>query len=289
MSTAVPPLCVGAHVSTAGGLATAAERALAIGAQCVQIFVGAPQQWAEPRYGDDEVQALRAALAEHRIGPLFIHAPYLVNLAALRDDLWARSVQTMVRQLAWANRLDAVGVIVHLGSPGPGDAERAAGPARVAEALRRVLDAHSGSARLILENDAGSGNRLGRQVAELGELLAAARGDPRLGICLDTAHAFEAGYAVTTPDGLAALVGELEQVGAKRLLVVHANDSQTPQGSRRDRHANIGDGEIGAAGLRLLASDPLLRTQPWVLEVPGIKGDGPDAENVARLRALATC
>lgn len=287
MSAGPPALCVGAHVSTAGGLPTAAERARAIGAQCLQIFVGAPQQWAEARHRDDEVAAFRAALTAHGLDPLFIHAPYLVNLAALRDELWQRSVQTMVRQLAWADRLSALGVIVHLGSPGPEASDRAAGLARVGEALRRILGEQRGAARLILENDAGSGNRLGSSLGELGDLLAAAGYDPRLGICLDTAHAFAAGYAVTTPVGLAALVRELEEIGAERLLLVHANDSLTPRGSRRDRHANIGDGLIGTDGFRLLAQDRLLRTRPWVLEVPGVKGHGPDAENVARLRALA--
>jgi deoxyribonuclease-4 len=286
MAGTLPSLCVGAHVSTAGGLPTAVERAVAIGAQSLQIFVGAPQQWAEARYSDADVATFREGLAAKGLGPLFIHAPYLVNLAALRDDLWLRSWQTIVRQLAWADRLGAVGVIVHLGSPGPDASDQAVGLARTAEAVRRILDEHRGTARLILENDAGSGSRLGARLADLGALLAAAD-DERLGICLDTAHAFAAGYALTTTEGLAALVREIKDVGADRLLVVHANDSQAPYGSGRDRHANIGDGTIGTAGFRLLAQQPLLRARPWVLEVPGLDKRGPDAENVARLRRLA--
>lgn len=286
MNDTLPKLCVGAHVSTAGGLATAVERAVALGAQCLQIFVGAPQQWADARYGDAEVTAFRDGLAAHGLGPLFIHAPYLVNLAALRDDLWTRSWQTMVRQLGWADRLGAVGVIVHLGSPGPGVGDRSVGLERISEALRRILAEHCGSARLILENDAGAGNRLGARLADLGELLVTAN-DERLGVCLDTAHAFAAGHAITTGQGLAALVREVEALGADRLLVVHANDSLAPYASGRDRHANIGDGAIGAAGFRLLTHEPLLRARPWLLEVPGLDNRGPDAENVARLRRLA--
>ena len=273
---------VGAHVSTAGGLARAVQRALDIGAKCLQIFVGSPQVWTQPHLPDDEVDAFRTALAEHDLRPLFVHAPYLVNLASLRPQVRAASRRSLSSQLAWASHLGAVGVVVHVGSGGTDAFDLAV------QGLRAVLQGHEDRAALILENDAGSGQRIGRSFAELGRLVDVLGRDERLLVCLDTAHSLAAGYEVRTPEGLEATLAELDSaVGLDRLALVHVNDSKADLGRNVDRHENLGQGKIGLSAFARILAHPALRPRPFILEVPGYDGEGPDRANVELLRRLA--
>jgi len=290
---------IGAHVSAAGGPERAVRRASEIGAECLQIFVGSPQTWAQPRLALEDVTAFRAALVEADLHPLFVHAPYLANLASARPEVRSASRRALGHQLAWADRLGAVGVVVHVGSGGA--SARSAPPAGAqgadicedafdlaAAGLEAVLRGHAGRAALILENDAGSGRRIGRSFAELGQLIRALGGDERLLVCLDTAHALAAGYEIRTPGGLDEALTELDShVGLRRLALVHANDSKVDLGANVDRHENVGRGKIGLVAFARILAHPALRELPFVLEVPGYDGEGPDRANVDVLRWLA--
>lgn len=273
---------IGAHVSAAGGPAEAARRAAELGLECLQLFVGSPQTWKSASLGDGEVAAGVAAFAANGLQPIFIHASYLINLASLRKEVRGMSRRLLGEQLRWADRLGALGVVVHVGSGGDDAFEQ------VVNDLRAVLGEHAGEAALILENDAGSGRRIGSRLAELGELIAALDGDPRLRVCVDTAHALASGYELRTPEGLDAAVDELgASVGLKRVALLHVNDSKTDLGSHVDRHENLGRGKIGVSAFARILTHPALRDLPFVLEVPGYAGEGPDAPNVAALRILA--
>jgi deoxyribonuclease-4 len=274
---------IGAHVSCSGGLVSAAERATAMGAECLQIFVGAPQNWASPRISEEEVDHFRAALAERRLEPLFVHAPYLVNLASLRPDVRSASRRALVEQLDWAGRLGALGAVIHVGSGGDDAMEQAIG------GLREVLARHAGPAWLILENDAGSGRRIGRTFGEIGELIRSIEGDERVRVCVDTAHSLAAGYELRTTDGLDAAVAEIErELGLSRLALLHVNDSKVDLGRNVDRHENLGHGKLGLEAFARILTHPGFAHLPFVLEVPGYDGEGPDAPNVEALRVLAT-
>lgn len=272
---------IGAHVSCSGGLTSAVERALEIGAECLQLFVGAPQNWASPKIPDEEVAAFRAALDAADLSPLFVHAPYLINLASLRPEVRGASRRALVEQLDWAGRIGALGVVVHVGSGGEDAMEKAV------SGLREVLSRHAGDAWLILENDAGSGHRIGRSFAEIGALMRETGSDERVRVCLDTAHSLAAGYEIRTPEGLAATVDEVErETGLARLALVHANDSKVDLGRNVDRHDNIGRGTLGLEAFARILASPRLRDLPFVLEVPGYDGEGPDAANVEALKQL---
>lgn len=273
---------IGAHVSVAGGLTNGIDRATAIGAECIQIFVGAPQRWSTAKYTDDEASEFKQAVIENDLNPVFVHGPYLVNLASKRGDVRAISRRVMVSQLEWAEKLGAVGVIVHVGSGGDNALD-------LAEAgLRDVLAKYSGPAKFLLENDAGAGQRIGKRFSEIGRLIKAADNDERLGVCFDTCHALVSGYEIRERDSLDTAMREFDaEIGLDRLVVVHANDSKGDLGSNRDRHENIGEGEIGEDSFEMILSHNDLRGLPFVLEVPGYDKDGPDARNVSDLIRLA--
>lgn len=269
----------GAHVKVSKGLPSCIDRAQDLGAECLQIFVGAPQQWKDASYPDDQVAALRAAIEGQQVGPVFIHAPYLINLASPKPQLRGMSRQALERQLAWSDRIGAVGIVVHVGS-GDEDALEVA-----SESLNKLLAAHSGTSAIILENDAGAGRRIGRTFDQIGELIRRADGDSRLKMCLDTAHTLASGYEIRTADGLEAVLDEIDrEVGLDRVALVHANDSKVDINTHKDRHENIGEGFIGLEAFGRIIRHPGLADKPFVLEVPGMLGEGPDLENLARLR-----
>lgn len=288
---------IGAHVSTAGGLASCLGRATALGAEAVQIFASNPRQWAAPPLPVAAVCSFGHALGTLEL-PLFVHSIYLVNLASPDDTLRSQSAAALAHALAFAALAGAAGVVTHVGSHRAtgfeaGATRVAATVGRAAEDARRALarEFHTPSLslpRLLLETSAGGGETLGQSPAELGwlvERLAAV--DLAVGVCLDTAHLFAAGYPVHTAPGVEALLQELDtRVGLGRIGLVHLNDSRSVLGSRADRHENIGEGRIGREGLAHWARHPLLRAVPFVLEVPGFKGKGPDRRNLWRARRL---
>ena len=283
---------LGAHLPLGPGMVRAAERARAIGADSLQLFADNPTAWRRRAELPDELPAFRAKVAELGLGPLAIHAAYLVNLAGPDDELFERSLGVLERELAVAEAYGARFVNVHIGSHRGAGVD--AGVARVAEGVARVLAATPpgpDSAMLVLENSAGSGDGLGTTVDELARILDAigARGatTERVGLCLDTAHLWGAGVAIGTPEDVDALVDTLTtRIGLERIAMVHLNDSRSAFGSRADRHQHLAAGEIGVGGLARILTHPRLAHVAYFLETPGMD-EGYDAVNMTRARDIA--
>lgn len=276
---------IGAHVSIRGGLLTAFDRARGIGAEAVQVHPTAPQTWRPLELGDDLAREFRGRLRESGLQGFFLHAVYLINLGTDRPEQLARSEGSLRHYLDLCERLGVSGVIFHPGSH-LGRGFETVLP-QVGAAMRRALAAVPGQSRLLIENSAGAGANIGSSPSQIRQMLEAVD-SPRVGLCLDTAHAFTSGWEFTSDEGLARAVAELRaEIGVERLWAVHANDSKAPFGSNRDRHENIGDGEIGAEAFARMLREPALTGAPWILEVPGLERQGPDRENVERLRRLA--
>ena len=275
---------VGAHVSAAGRLAGAVKRAVEIEAEAIQVFESAPQTWRPGSHAEDEFEEFNAAADEASVRPVFIHAIYLINLASADETLLHRSVGSLKLALRAAWRMHAGGVIFHVGShKGVGfDAVRE----QIVRAMADALAASPDDARLIIENAAGQGGAIGSRLAEVGALVRDLASS-RVGVCLDTCHAFAAGYNIAERDGLDAMAEEFDrEIGRDKLWAVHANDSKGELGNGKDRHENIGEGFIGMEGFLTVMSHPLFRDVPFLLEVPGFSGEGPDLENVRRLKEL---
>jgi deoxyribonuclease-4 len=279
---------IGAHVSTAGGLTTAFERALNIGAECMQIFESAPQQWGTSRIDAAQAQAFRDGMAESGIGPVFIHGKYLMNLASADAKIFKTSASTLRSTLVIAGRIGARGVIFHTGSHKGLGLEAVF--EQVCEAAVSILAETPDDVWMIFENSAGQGGTIGSQFADLGQILKRID-NPRAKVCVDTCHAFAAGYDLSTAAGVAAAMDELErEIGAENVAAVHCNDSKTPLGAGRDLHENIGEGHIGRAGFEALVAHRAFAGVPFLLEVPGFKLDGaakgPDKQNVDLMKEI---
>ncbi len=277
---------LGAHVDSSGGLHLAFERAAAMGAAAIQVHPTPPNYWGSPKLDPDRIARFREAAAAAGRPPFYFHAVYLTNLAAADATLRQRSESTLVGYLRAADELSINGVIFHTGSHKGAGFETML-PV-ITEHLQSTLErADPKAAHLLIENNAGTGGSIGARFEEIRAILDAVP-DPRLRACFDTCHAFASGYDERTPEAAAATIDEWGRVvGMAALEAVHCNDSQAALGSNRDRHANIGHGEIGEAGFRALLHDPRLQATPFILEVPGFSGQGPDAENLEILRRLA--
>ncbi|HXM58788.1 MAG TPA: deoxyribonuclease IV [Candidatus Dormibacteraeota bacterium] len=278
---------LGAHVDSSGGLHLAFERAAAMGADAIQVHPTPPHYWGSPKLDDERIERFREAAAAAGRPPFYFHAVYLINLAGDDRTLRQRSESTLAGYLAAADKLGISGVIFHTGSHKGVGFEQCL--PQITDHLKRVMErADPSTARLLIENNAGMGGCVGARFEELRAMMDAV-GDPRIGVCYDTCHAFASGYDERTVEAAEATLDEWERViGLEKLEVVHCNDSQTGLGSNRDRHANIGQGEIGEDGFRALLHDPRLREIPFILEVPGFDGKGPDAANLEILRRLAS-
>jgi deoxyribonuclease IV len=276
---------IGAHVSVEGGISTAFERALAIGAEAIQIHATPPQTWRRLHPDEETVATFRGRMAATGLDAFFFHAVYLINLATANEALLAQSRGSLRHSLETANLLGVRGVIFHPGSH-KGQGFEAVLP-QMAETMRWALAESGGDSLLIIENSAGSGANIGSSFTQIRQMMEAVD-DPRLRFCLDTAHAFTAGHDLRDAEGLARMVEELgREIGFQRLAAIHANDSKAPFGSNLDRHQNIGDGEIGSNAFARILADPHLTLAPMILEVPGLEHHGPDRANVERMRALA--
>lgn len=275
---------IGAHISSAGGPANVFERVRDIEAEAIQLFISAPQQWRPPSVSDEQVAAFRAAQEATGL-PCFFHGVYLVNLASDDSALLGRSVGSLKQYLKWGDAMGMVGTIFHVGSHKGAGFDAVLG--QVCTKIAEVLEYPAGEQLLIIENNAGQGGGVGTTFAEIGAIIRGAGGHPRLRVCLDTCHAYAMGYDLATPEGCELAMAEFErEIGFDRLVVVHANDSKSPLGGVRDRHDNIGDGHIGYDGFRTIMRHPAFRDVPFLLEVPGTEGNGPDLENVNRLKAI---
>ncbi|HEX4216009.1 MAG TPA: deoxyribonuclease IV [Candidatus Dormibacteraeota bacterium] len=287
MAQTVPVMPIlGAHVESRGGLHLALDRAAAMGAEAIQVHPTPPHYWGSPKLEPERITVFEEAYARAGRPPYYFHAVYLINLAGTDSTLRQRSESTLAGYLRTADQLGITGVVFHTGSHKGVGFEQSL-PTIVGH-LERVMErADPRRARLLIENNAGSGDCVGARFEEIRAMLDAVP-DPRIGVCFDTCHAFASGYDLRRPEDVAATLAEWDRVvGLDRLELVHCNDSQTGLGSNRDRHANIGLGEIGEVGFGTLLHDSRLASIPFVLEVPGLEGKGPDAANLEVLRRLA--
>jgi deoxyribonuclease IV len=274
----------GAHMSSSGGIDTAIDRIEAIGGDCVQVFTQSPRMWRPTNHKPEAIERFHARRAEAGIGGVVCHALYLCNLAAPDEAIYEKSVQTMRNTVDAACAIGADGVIFHVGSHLGAGFE--AGLDRTCAALAQVLERCDGDTWLLMENSAGAGGTIGRSLEELQTLLDRLDRHPRLGICLDSCHLYVSGYDVTDRHGVDALVQELDdRMGIDRLRALHVNDSAAELGSNRDRHANIGEGLMGE-GLGAFVAHPAFQHLSAYLEVPGENKQGPNANELQKLRDL---
>jgi len=271
----------GAHCS--GGIKKALDKGAEMGAETVQLFVQSPRTWRFPNHDPADLASFRTKREKEGV-PAFVHALYLVNLAAPDDGVYSRSVETMRSTVDTACAIDADGVVFHVGSHLGAGFD--VGLERVVPAIAQVLDRCNDRTWLLMENSAGAGGTIGRSLDELVVIFDALDRHERLGVCLDSCHLFVSGIDVTDRPALDRLIDEVDaRIGLDRLRLLHANDSKAPLGSNRDRHDNIGDGLMGE-GLGVFLSHPKLQGLPVVLEVPGPDGHGPNAEEIRKLREL---
>jgi deoxyribonuclease-4 len=277
-------MLIGAHVSPAGGLDKAIARGTERDCQAIQIFNQSPRMWRPTAYDEDDFAAFRAAMADSPVQAVLIHAVYLLNCASEDAEIRDKTRASLIQSLRVGHGIGAVGVVLHPGSAKQGDVKQAI--KRAGRVIKEALSETEGCP-LHLEDTAGAGGTLGRSFEELSELLSAAGGGRRLGICLDSCHLLASGYDIRTTPGLTETIDRFDEVvGLTRLGSLHLNDSQTPLGSNRDRHANVGTGELGERGCAAFLSEPRFEKLPLVIETQGPERQGPTREEVDLCFAL---
>jgi deoxyribonuclease-4 len=277
-------MLIGAHVSTAGGLDKAIERGSDLGCESIQIFNQSPRMWRPTSYGPDDFAAFKEAMDDSPIEAVVIHAVYLINCASKESELRNKSLASLTHALRIGDGIGAAGVVLH---PGAQKGEPL-GPSmkRAAKVIAAALE-DSDRCPLLLEQTAGHKGLLGRDFDQTAELIELAGSGRRLGLCLDSCHLFVQGYDVTDAEHLSGVVDEAdEKVGLDRLRCLHVNDAAAPLGSCRDRHANIGKGEMGKQGLTAFLSEPRFEGLPATLETPGPNRKGPDKKEVQAAKRL---
>jgi deoxyribonuclease IV len=275
---------IGAHLSSSGGIHTAVDRAEAIGAESLQVFTQSPRAWRPTNHDPANFEKFRERRAEVGLHGVLCHALYLCNLAAPDDAVYEKSVAAMRNTMQVACAIGADAVVFHVGSHLGSGFEH--GLERVLPAMEQVLELSTDETWLLMENSAGTGGTIGRSIDELAAIYERLDRHPRLGICLDSCHLYASGVDVTDATRLDALLDEFESsIGLDRLRALHANDSDAPLGSNRDRHANIGDGLLGEE-LGVFLGHPRLQGLPAVLETAGPDKRGPDANEVRKAKEI---
>jgi deoxyribonuclease-4 len=275
-------MLIGAHCS--GGVKGSLDKAAEMGADAVQLFTQSPRAWRTPEPDPETYQRFCARRDELGMGAVLCHAIYLINLAAPNDEVYEKSVATMRATMQIACAIEADGVVFHVGSHLGSGFDHGLG--RALPAMEQILELCSDGTWLLMENCAGTGGTIGRSIEELATLYERLDRHPRLGLCLDSCHLFASGYDVTTSEGMASVIAEVEDaIGLDRLRALHVNDSKTALGSNRDRHDNIGDGLMGE-GLGAFLAHPRLQKLPAILEVPGADNRGPNADELRKTREL---
>ena len=274
-------MLIGAHVSPAGGPAKAVERGLETGCRSIQIFNQNPRAWKPSVYSDEQVAAFHEAREGSEIDALLIHAVYLLNCASEDPEIREKSLASLIGSLRAGAALGAHAVVLH-----PGSALKNGGPAEraVERAAATIVEAlaESESCPLHLENTAGAGGTLGRTFDELTRLLELAGGDDRLGVCLDSCHLHASGYDTSSAGAIDAWLADFDaRIGLDRLGSLHVNDSRVALGGNADRHACLGEGELGRAGCAAFLSEPRFEGLPCVLEGPGLGGKEVLPEDIA--------
>ncbi len=278
----------GAHLSVAGGLENAITAAVAVGCDCLQVFVKNQRQWRAGLLSEDQISRFRAARSANDVAPIVAHASYLLNLASPAKSTREMSINAMVDELTRCEALGVESLVFHPGAHLTGTVEE--GIAHIAASLDEVHRRCAGFRTMILlETTAGQGSAIGWHFEQLAAILDRVREIGRLGVCLDTCHLFAAGYDFRTAEGFAAMIDEMDRTfGLGRVRCIHTNDSKKELGSRVDRHEHIGKGKIGKAGFAHFVNDPRFVDVPFILETPkGTDGRGTDFDKV-NLRRLCS-
>lgn len=280
-------MLLGAHMSTSGGVWQALQRGARIGCEAVQIFVKNNMQWFGKPYAPNDLALYANELASGTVRAVFGHTGYLINLGAPPCENRDKSIKSLIQEIQLATQLGVPFLVMHPGAHLGGGEENCL--RQIVTGLNEVFRATKESpVRVALENTAGQGTCLGHRLAHLGAVFDAVDQPRRLGVCLDTAHLFAAGYDIRTPKGWNAAIKEIDDaVGLKQVLALHLNDSKTELGSRVDRHEHIGRGKIGREAFRHIVRDPRFKNRPGCLETPKSKDLHEDVENLATLRELA--
>jgi len=274
----------GFHISIAGGFSKIVERALARGCETIQFFSRNPRGWKYSPLNKKEVKALRFSLQSTNLFPVFLHMPYLPNIASFKSKFYKRSIQSIATDLQRAEQLGAQYLIIHIGHRMESSEDEAI--EAVSRGINQAFERVKNSVILLMENTAGQGTEIGYSFDQIKKIIEGVEENARLGVCLDTAHTFESGYDLSNKEGLEKTLEQFDKmVGLKRLHLIHLNDSKTPLGSRKDRHWHIGDGCIGLEGFRNLVNHPLLKHLPGIMETPR-KDTVEDLKNMEVIRGL---
>ncbi len=277
-------MLIGAHVSTAGGLSNAVARGVERECDAIQIFHQNPRMWRPTDYSAEACAEFKAAMAGSRLKSVVIHAVYLINTASREQPVIEKSQTSLLHALALGDAIDCDGVVLHAGSA-KGDPIADA----IARSGKMVSEAVAASERcpILFENTAGTQGPLGRDFDELARLVEAAGAGDRIGVCLDCCHLFASGFDIVAAEHLTRVIDDFDRVvGLDRLRCLHVNDSQVPLGANRDRHANLGEGELGEQGIASFLSEPRFEGLTAILETPGPDKQGADLAELRRARSL---
>ncbi|MCQ9206132.1 MAG: deoxyribonuclease IV [Omnitrophica bacterium] len=278
-------LKLGVHVSIAGKIYKSIDRTAELGCNTMQIFSRNPRQWRRSFLGEEDVRLFRKKTKKAKIAPVIIHIPYTLNLASVKHSFFKITVKEFITDLIESDKLGAGYLVTHMGSY-KGSTEQG-GLLRVVNALNKIIKATKGvNTQILLENTSGSGHWLGANFSHQKFVFQRLNHPNRIGICLDTAHAWAAGYKINDSKGLGGLLDEIEnEVGLERIKAIHLNDTQEELGSLRDRHFAIGEGKIGKRGFSLIINHPKLKDLPFILETPKKEKDA-DEKNLETIRKL---
>jgi deoxyribonuclease-4 len=274
----------GFHISIAGGFSKVVERAHVRGCETIQFFSRNPRGWKYSPLNKKEVKAFRSSIQSSTLFPVFLHMPYLPNIASFKSKFYKRSIHSIATDLQRAEHLGAQYLIIHIGHRMESSEDEAI--EAVSQGIDRAFEMIKNDVILLMENTAGQGTEIGYSFDQIKKIIEGVHDDQRMGVCLDTAHTFEAGYNLSSKHGIERTLETFDQaIGLKRLQLLHLNDSKTPLGSRKDRHWHIGEGYIGVDGFRNLVNHPLLRHLPGIMETPR-KDTVEDLKNMEVIRSL---
>jgi deoxyribonuclease-4 len=274
----------GFHISIAGGFSKVLERARVRSCETIQFFSRNPRGWKYSPLSKKEVEVFRASIQASSLFPIFLHMPYLPNIASSKSKFYKRSIHSIVTDLQRAEQLGAHYLIIHIGHRMESSEEEAI--ETVSQGIDQAFEQVKNSVFLLLENTAGQGTEIGYTFDQIKKIIEGVHDHLRVGVCLDTAHSFEAGYDFSNKDGIEKALETFDQsIGLKRLHLLHLNDSKTPLGSRKDRHWHIGEGYIGREGFRCLINHPLLKHLPGIMETPR-KDTVEDLKNMEVIRSF---
>jgi len=278
-------MLLGLHVSAEGKIYESLERAKSLGCNTMQIFSRNPQRWRDGFVTDKEAKEFQAKRKKLEIDPVFVHISYLINLASPNKRLYHGSIEAYIEDMLEAEALGADYIVTHMGSHK--DTSEELGIKRLIDALNIILDKTKiAKAGILLENTSGAGSWLGYKFAHHKAIIQGVKQKNRVGLCLDTAHAYLAGYDITTESGLEAMLSEIDKaVGLKLIKLIHLNDADGELGSKRDRHESIGKGSIGASGLKRIINHKELKYLPFILETPK-RNETEDKDNLEAVKRL---